>query len=114
MKAKLEISEPILIVPETTSISTVASTVVPYYGSRAPKRSVIETDRIIIQMIDDIQKNHLPEKQDWETTTATTRSVPMTHTIFWKLRIVLCSIFLLLLVVATVVFSELTKENDHN
>lgn len=52
---KLEISEPMLVVAENKSTSTFATTVVPYYGSRAPKQSVIETDRIILDMMDDIQ-----------------------------------------------------------
>ncbi|GAA5809614.1 hypothetical protein MFLAVUS_003025 [Mucor flavus] len=52
---KLEISEPMLVVAENKSTSTFATTVVPYYGSRAPKQSVVETDRIILDMMDDIQ-----------------------------------------------------------
>lgn len=46
---------------ENISSSTIASTITPYYGSRTPKQSVIETDRVIFQMMDDIQITVQPE-----------------------------------------------------
>ncbi|GAA5801720.1 hypothetical protein HPULCUR_007172 [Helicostylum pulchrum] len=109
---KLEISEPMLVVvaAENKSTSTFATTVVPYYGSRAPKQSVIETDRIILDMIDDIQATI--QAQEWDNMKIVPISSTKRNVIFWKLRIVLCAIILLLLVVATVVISELTKERS--
>lgn len=55
------ISAPVMMEPENKSTSTFATTVVPYYGSREPKQSIIETDRVIFQMMDDIQSSELQQ-----------------------------------------------------
>jgi hypothetical protein len=61
------ISAPVIIEQENNkSNSTIASTVVPYYGSRAPKQSIIETDRVLFQMMDDIQITIQPELKQEE------------------------------------------------
>lgn len=60
------ISAPVITVEENKSISTFASTVVPYYGSRAPKQSILETDRVLFQMMDDIQITIQPEFNEKE------------------------------------------------
>lgn len=101
---------------------------VPYYGSREPKQSIIETDRVIFQMMDDMHikpSTRDLEKQD-EVSPKTTQT-----SVLWRFRIILSSILILVLVVgtfiqlffifkicyisiyyikATVVVSEVTKE----
>lgn len=59
----LVISQPVMIEQENKSTSTFATTVVPYYGSREPKQSIIETDRVIFQMMDDIQITQLQKQE---------------------------------------------------
>lgn len=55
------ISSPVMVEAENKSTSTFATTVVPYYGSREPKQSIVETDRVIFQMMDDIQITQLQQ-----------------------------------------------------
>jgi hypothetical protein len=80
-------------------ISTSSSSTIPYYGSREPKQSNIETDRVIFQMMDDIQiksmQSNDTEKQQEVSSKLTQNSV------LWRFRIVLSSILILLLVVGT-------------
>lgn len=54
-------TQPGVVREENISSSTIASTIIPYYGSRTPKQSVIETDRVIFRMMDDIQITVQPE-----------------------------------------------------
>jgi hypothetical protein len=114
------------------SISTIASTVVPYYGSREPKQSVIETDRVIFQMMDDIQITVQPKLNKQEGTSKwlyrvgiytkyiieslygkedSDKLVPVSTTrngLLWKFRIVFSSIIILLLVVGTFLIMIIT------
>lgn len=60
------VSQPVMIEQENRSTSTFATTVVPYYGSREPKQSIVETDRVIFQMIDDIQISRLQTQEGIE------------------------------------------------
>ncbi|KAI8098240.1 uncharacterized protein B0P05DRAFT_582590 [Gilbertella persicaria] len=84
-----------------------SSSFVPYYGSREPKQSVVETDRLIFQMMDDILKTTYKEQDYLEE--------PEEHHYnphLWRFRTVIVFIMVLLIVVATVVVSELTKERS--
>jgi hypothetical protein len=42
--------------------NSTTSTVIPYYGSRVPKQSIVETDRVIFQMMDDVKNTILKEE----------------------------------------------------
>jgi hypothetical protein len=75
--------------------STFVSSTVPYYGSREPKQSIIETDRVIFQMMDDIQI-----KSTSKDTEKPEENRPQIS-IMWRFRIIFCSILILLLVVGT-------------
>ncbi|KAI8647188.1 hypothetical protein BD408DRAFT_427927 [Parasitella parasitica] len=102
----------------TSSNSSISTTTIPYYGSREPKQSIKETDRVIFQMMDDIQINKTVIKEKAGDVEAYKQQDPFAvekvvarhHGILWRFRIVLSSIVILLLVVVTVVVSEITKK----
>ncbi|CEP07607.1 hypothetical protein [Parasitella parasitica] len=91
----------------TSSNSSISTTTIPYYGSREPKQSIKETDRVIFQMMDDIQisKTTIQEKagdvEAYKELDSFTCKKPAAkhHGILWRFRIVLSSIVILLLVV---------------
>ncbi|KAI8973498.1 hypothetical protein BDF20DRAFT_914930 [Mycotypha africana] len=103
--------------------SSEASTLVqlPYYGSREPKQSAAETDHVILEMIDNIQKSTIivskDDDSDWEpklingsTEAPTPALVPSKQrSICWRFKLTFCSVAIVLLVIVTVVISELTK-----
>ncbi|GAN02702.1 hypothetical protein MAM1_0026d02148 [Mucor ambiguus] len=92
-----------------TSNSSISTSTIPYYGSREPKQSVKETDRVIFQMMDDIQisktafkeKGNDLELYSQEPVIVDKSSAAIHHGILWRFRIVLSSIIILLLVVGT-------------
>ncbi|OBZ81829.1 hypothetical protein A0J61_10123 [Choanephora cucurbitarum] len=83
---------------DSKSSSTV-STSVPYYGSREPKQSVIETDKLIFEMMDDMskmaKKQSTQEQQEQEELEAQ-KDIPITT---WRTRIILVSFIIILLVI---------------
>lgn len=93
----------------TSSNSSISTSTIPYYGSREPKQSIKETDRVIFQMMDDIQINKTTFKEkgndlelySQEPVTVDKSSAATQHGILWRFRIVLSSIIILLLVVGT-------------
>ncbi|KAL0141013.1 hypothetical protein V8B55DRAFT_1448245 [Mucor lusitanicus] len=104
----------------TSSNSSISTSTIPYYGSREPKQSIKETDRVIFQMMDDIQINKTTFKEkgndlelySQEPVIVDKASAATQHGILWRFRIVLSSIIILLLVVVTVVVSEITKKRS--
>ncbi|KAI8335663.1 hypothetical protein EDC96DRAFT_548158 [Choanephora cucurbitarum] len=86
---------------DSKSSSTV-STSVPYYGSREPKQSVIETDKLIFEMMDDMSKltknQSTQEKQEHQEheELESQKHIPITT---WRTRIVLVSFIIILLVI---------------
>ncbi|KAL9537102.1 hypothetical protein MBANPS3_012081 [Mucor bainieri] len=104
----------------TSSNSSISTSTIPYYGSREPKQSIKETDRVIFQMMDDLQINKTSFKEKGndaelysQEPVIVDKSLAATHHgILWRFRIVLSSIIILLLVVVTVVVSEITKKRS--
>ncbi|KAI8374853.1 hypothetical protein BD560DRAFT_465931 [Blakeslea trispora] len=89
------------------------STSVPYYGSREPKQSVTETDRLIFQMIDDMSKMKDCQLKEEEQEVKEELQIQKYHpTTIWRIRITLISVMVILIVVATILVSELTKEGS--
>ncbi|KAI9246864.1 hypothetical protein BY458DRAFT_560503 [Sporodiniella umbellata] len=76
------------------STCTVASTVTPYYGSRVPKPSADETDRVIFQMMDDLKT-----VKEESTETDTLQTDKTTRDWVWNLRMVLLSVMMILFVI---------------
>lgn len=91
----------------TSSDSSISTSTIPYYGSREPKQSIKETDRVIFQMMDDIQisKTTIKEKGNdieiYKQDSLIVEKPTTHHGILWRFRIVLSSIIILLLVVGT-------------
>ncbi|EPB84790.1 hypothetical protein HMPREF1544_08433 [Mucor circinelloides 1006PhL] len=104
----------------TSSNTSISTSTIPYYGSREPKQSIKETDRVIFQMMDDIQisktafkeKGNDVELYSQEPVIVEKPTAATHHGILWRFRIVLSSIVILLLVVVTVVVSEITKKRS--
>ncbi|KAI9475400.1 MAG: hypothetical protein EXX96DRAFT_540002 [Benjaminiella poitrasii] len=96
-----------------TTAASISSNNVPYYGSREPKLSVAETDRVIFQMMDTMStdKSIIIQEEDLLTDDATEQSqVNKAHGFLWRFRVILSSTLILLVVTATVIISESTKD----
>ena len=94
----------------TSSDSSISTSTIPYYGSREPKQSIKETDRVIFQMMDDIQisKTTIKEKGNeieiYKQDPLIVEKLTTHHGLLWRFRIVLSSIIIILLVVGTFFF----------
>ncbi|KAI7898867.1 uncharacterized protein BX663DRAFT_555415 [Cokeromyces recurvatus] len=96
--------------------SSATTNTIPYYGSRVPKQSVIETDRALFQMMDALsstEKKAIIIREDTIMDLEhnnTKQDDVKKHGLLWKFRIILGSMLMLLFVAATVIISELTKD----
>lgn len=87
---------------ESESTLTSGFTPVIYYGSREPKQSVTETDRIIFQMMDDIKSIPIKSSDTLCEEEKQKQEEKPHHGIIWRFRIILSSIIILLLVIGKI------------
>ncbi|KAI8377522.1 uncharacterized protein BYT42DRAFT_645135 [Radiomyces spectabilis] len=90
-------------------------TSIPYYGSKAPKQSVKETEEVLFQMMDDLQDaaKDIPRRESSEQVNNNQKDIEkgksQDHQCLWKLRIIFMALIILITIIVTIVLSEVMK-----